>query len=88
MYEGQLKSSWAYQDTLMECDQMSFIFQHSPLYKLFPSVLQYLDPIGQKADIISTYKLSRHTFWLILSFIFIVMYLSMIIIINGNKMDW
>ena len=24
-----MKSSWADQDTLMECDQMRFIFQHS-----------------------------------------------------------
>ena len=29
IYEGQLKSSKADQDTLMECDQMSFIFQLS-----------------------------------------------------------
>ena len=30
IYEGQLKSSLADQDTLMGCDPMRFIFQHSP----------------------------------------------------------
>ena len=30
VYEVQLKSSLVDQDTLMECEQMKFIFQHSP----------------------------------------------------------
>ena len=32
LYEGWLKSSKADQDTLMKCNQMRFIFQHSPLF--------------------------------------------------------
>ena len=29
-YKGQIKSWFAEQDILMECDQMGFIFQHNP----------------------------------------------------------
>ena len=32
IYGDRLKSSSADQDTVMECDQMNFIFWHSPLY--------------------------------------------------------
>ena len=51
IYESRLPSSYADQDTHMEYDQMRFIFQNTPsltIHSLLLSVLQYLDPIGQK----------------------------------------
>ena len=50
VYEGWLKSSLADLDSLIQCDQMRFIFQHSSHCSphTFPSVLQCLDHIGQK----------------------------------------
>ena len=37
-YEGWMESSLANQDTLTECDQMWFIFQHNPLQNFSISV--------------------------------------------------
>ena len=63
MYDGRSKSSYPDQDTLMECDQMRFIFQPIPLvvHTLFPLVLHCLDPIGQKV-INSRYNVMIWTF--------------------------
>ena len=51
LYEGQQKSSQADQDTPMKCNQMRFIFQHSPYYgpNTFCLMLQCLDPFDQKS---------------------------------------
>ena len=50
--DGWLKSSKADQDTLMECDQIWFIFQHhsSCSYRPFPSELQCLDLMIKKKN--------------------------------------
>ena len=49
LFECQLKSSLANQDTLMEFDEMRFIFQHSLCWSPNTSVLQSLGFIGQKS---------------------------------------
>ena len=50
---------WADQDTLMECDQLRFIFYIVPLaiHTSFPRVLLCLDLIDQKSHQQPSYKL-------------------------------